>query len=207
VVEQNPNESIKECTSDGSLFVYPISDVEKITKEMDSNRSVRAYDSYGSENSSYPSYSSSSRGAHKSGYRGFVEFGYCGNNSIALTMSHGYQSNDYIFLGAGLGYDYNFKNSWKFSSSLLYTHFRYDIISTFATPFIDLKVGYNFSGTHEDYLDYYDMSGFYFSPTVGCRLGFTEKLGLNFGVGYIYQCRDDCSYNDGNVVFRIGFDF
>jgi hypothetical protein len=208
VVEQNPNESIKVRTSDGSLFVYPISDVEKITKEMAPNRSGRAYDSYGSENSSYSSYSSSSHGAHKSGYRGFAEFGYCGNSSIALTTSHGYQFNDHIFLGAGLGYDYNFEYNWnKFNSMLLYTHFRYDIISTFATPFIDLKMGYTFSEEYDDYWDYYDGSGFYVSPTVGCRLGFTEKFGLNFGVGYIYQSRDRGSFNGGGAVFRIGVDF
>lgn len=34
IIEQVPNESIKIQTADGSVFVYPMSEIQKITKEM-----------------------------------------------------------------------------------------------------------------------------------------------------------------------------
>ena len=42
IVEQIPNKSLKIQMADGSIFVYEMTDVEKITKEQITNRPVRS---------------------------------------------------------------------------------------------------------------------------------------------------------------------
>ena len=97
VIEQQPNVLLKVKTADGSIFVYPMNEVEKITKE-ESEKSNRIR-------------------TDVKGYRGSVEVGTIVNfkasgipidkGAFSITTSHGYQFNPYIFLGTGFGLDYH----------------------------------------------------------------------------------------------------
>lgn len=97
VIEQVPNKSIKVQTADGSIFVYQMNEVEKMTKETSKNTSGTI---------------SVFQDSNITGYRGFVDFGYTvglgdyGVGRIELTTSHGYQFNPYFFAGIGTGIHY-----------------------------------------------------------------------------------------------------
>lgn len=93
IIEQVPNVSLKIKTSDGSLIICQMSDVEKITKEERYTRDYRK--------------EANNRKAARNtlkGYKGFVDFAYIGDVSdynaskIELSTSHGYQFNNYSSL-------------------------------------------------------------------------------------------------------------
>ena len=102
VIEQQPNVLLKVKTADGSIFVYPMNEMEKITKEEAINRE---------------SEKSNRIRTDVKGYRGSVEVGTIVNfkasgipidkGAFSITTSHGYQFNPYIFLGTGFGLDYH----------------------------------------------------------------------------------------------------
>ena len=102
IVEQQPNVLLKVKTADGSIFVYPMNEVEKITKEEAINRE---------------SEKSNRIRTDVKGYRGSVEVGTIVNfkasgipinkGAFSITTSHGYQFNPHLFLGAGIGLDYH----------------------------------------------------------------------------------------------------
>ena len=81
----------------------------------------------------------------------------------------------------------------------IYADFRADILNHWITPYVDLKVGYTV----------YDSTGFYLSPTVGCRFGFNEDLALNLGIGYTMQ-KLEFYYgrlNCGGFNIKLGVEF
>lgn len=91
IIEQVPNVSLKIKTSDGSLIICQMSDVEKITKEERYTRDYRK--------------EANNRKAARNtlkGYKGFVDFAYIGDVSdynaskIELSTSHGYHINSII---------------------------------------------------------------------------------------------------------------
>ena len=50
VLEQIPNETIKVQTADGSVFVYKMEEVEKITKEAINNSNTQTFNNYQTTN-------------------------------------------------------------------------------------------------------------------------------------------------------------
>lgn len=136
------------------------------------------------------------------GYRGFIDW----NNSITHidrsatgplwhdayyvggTTTHGYQINPTWFVGAGIGLLYNpTEQSYTFP---LYAEGRADLVFGRFTPFVDARIGYQFSDIG---------NGIYFSPTVGYRLGLSQKCGLNLGVGLTLRDYLDESYSIGGT--------
>lgn len=93
IVEQVPNVSLKIETSDGSVFVYELAQVEKITKEPRKvPQGTRA--------------NATNEGAH---YRGIVDVGYQigsgyhGMDRLSLNIINGVQINPYFSIGLGTG--------------------------------------------------------------------------------------------------------
>lgn len=127
------------------------------------------------------------------GYRAFVDwnnfldldFGFLagepGDSKVftGLTTGHGYQFNDWLYVGGGTGFMYNL--SWK-----SYNHhgdLRF-VIPVFAearldakwyrfTPYFSLQVGANVA----------NHVGEYICPTVGYRFNWGRKCAINFGLG------------------------
>lgn len=149
------------------------------------------------------------------GYRGFVDWsnyldidlgflvGEGGETKVftGFTTSHGYQFNNWLFVGGGAGYEYNL--NWK-----KYHHrdeSRY-VIPVFAearldarwnrfTPFFSVRLGANLA----------EHGGIYFSPTVGYRFNWGRKSAINFGLGVTlygkrWSYQDYIEIPDGGLV-------
>lgn len=194
IIEQVPDASLKIQTSDGSLFVYKMSEVEKITKEVVEASRLEQFNKKSAR-----------------GYRGFVETGYSigtGDYSVdrlEIFTTHGYQFNPYIFLGAGLGMSY-FNNSDRVTVPI-YTDFRVNFTKNKITPFGEVKLGYS-SG---------DVEGSFFSTDLGVRFGLVGKKAINVKLGYTVQ-GTDFSYSSYNysysstealqaISLKVGFEF
>lgn len=155
----------------------------------------------------------------KTGYKGFVDLGYgigVGDYStgrVEFQTTHGYQVVPYFFAGIGAGVSYYHEGeAW---SVPIYADFRgsLPIANTRLAPFIDFKIGYAAA----------DVSGFYFSPSIGTRIAINERLGFNFSLGYELQKQSaetyyyDYYYDDiyitdekvtlGAFSIKIGIDF
>ena len=147
----------------------------------------------------------------ETGYRGFVDVGYglsvskiqVGSyeadisNNINLRTSHGYQVvADYFFVGAGVGVEYWHEGSaW---SVPVFADLRSDFVRFGrCTIFADAQIGYRFV----------DAEGLTFNPEVGLRVGLSEKVGLNIGVGYNLYTLKNISGTGGLVTFKVGVDF
>lgn len=145
------------------------------------------------------------------GYKGFVDLGYIVDLSdyeagrLELTTSHGYQFNPYFFAGAGIGLDYY--TDAELISVPLFANVRVTPTLNKISPYIDVKLGYSVA----------DVEGLYFTPTVGCRFGLTDRIGLNVGVGYAMQGATISYYGYGyydeesemvhGLSIKVGLDF
>ena len=166
------------------------------------------------------------------GYHGFADVGYCQCTSdlapaiIDVATSHGYQFSNYIFLGAGVGFDYTGKATWekidgrpyyKRDSSVdvpLFFNGRFNFTNTKLIPFLDLRAG--------TYIN--NEGGYFLNAMVGCRLNLSDNNGLSFSIGakcrsvtaerlnynkykkaFIYEDKENESLE--GLVFKIGFDF
>lgn len=204
VVEQVPNVSLKIKTADGSIFAYPMADVEKITKEE--NTSINSY-----------RYKKQVKNTLR-GYKGFVDAGYLFDvsdndaNKFELSTSHGYQFNNYFFVGGGLAF--NHYSEAGLCAVPIFANFRANFINNKVTPFGDVKVGYTAG----------DIEGAYVSMAVGVRVALAKKMALNFRLeyaaqGYDYEYRDFYygSYSSyayyeeymtlSNIGLKVGFEF
>ena len=199
VVEMLPDQ-IKVQTSDGSLFVYPMNEVERVEKER---------------RNSYRLKTSSANQYDLLGWRGVVELGYIMGDFSApeFSFSIGYQFNPYFFLGAGIGVDYHF--DWETVFMPIFANARAYFIDGKISPFMDVKIGYS----------PVDDSGlFYFTPSVGVSFGTSKKCAVNLSIGYnlqrvmMYVYRYVPEYDHYNLLydsreslhglsFKLGFEF
>lgn len=200
VIEQTPGVSLKIKTYDGSIFAYQMSDVEKITKEKSSESQFQ-------KKSSNIHYQNTR--LIKLDYRGFIDYGYTfgagagrGIDKVTFTTSHGAQVLPFLYVGAGAGI--NFYHKYDNYTVPLFANIRTDILPTIYTPFFDVKIGYSIGG----------VSGFYFSPSIGCHFKDDKGSGWNIGVGYVMQ-RINLYYgewklgdiNVGGICLKIGVSF
>jgi hypothetical protein len=192
VIELTPNQSLKIKTADGSIFVYNISDVEKIVKEELAIK-PKVYDNVGV--------------ISLRGYKGFVDVGYTfageDENRIEVSTSHGYQFNNHVFLGAGVAYhDYY---DYEYYAIPIYANFRANFIKKKVTPFVDVRSGYSFG----------DLEGLYGCVGMGARFGLAKKLALNLTLGFSYQECERIDYyydysevsNTSGFAIKFGFEF
>lgn len=158
-------------------------------------------------------------------YRGFVDGVFlAGNDGVytsgvnmkggGFTTTHGCQINSHIFVGGGIGcYGLSFDNNdgggihWVGDTHYtnytvpIYSNFRYQIIESRVSPFIDVKLGSSVS----------DDVGLYFSPSTGVRIGLASRMGLNIALGYtaiqgpVYD--DDENRITHSFNLSVGIDF
>ena len=162
------------------------------------------------------------------GYRGFLEW----SNDIkqeyptgwprqtywytGLSTSHGMQFNPWLFVGAGIEYEYNKKGQQHICAPFIQG--RTDLKFGKFTPFGDLRLGYELTSAGR----------LFFSPNIGYRFNWGRKVGINAGLGftlityrsdvweytmepngYITAYKTDRKMNWHQILFsfRIGFDF
>lgn len=208
IIEQVPDKSLKIQTADGSIYVYEMSEVTKITKEPAYNRNNRydrrTYEDYKTRNS-------------LRGYKGFIDFGYVINASdydagrVEFTTSHGYQFNNYFFIGGGMGL--NYFHDLEAASVPVFANFRANFSNKRITPYGDIKLG----GALGD-----DVCGFYCSISLGVRFKLEKRRAINISLGYVDQGITDFEYyyydNHNNywgyddvdlhgISLKLGFEF
>lgn len=171
----------------------------------------------------YSSSFSSSQRYLVRGYRGFVDGGlYAGGcdsdgesasyTRIGFTTTHGAQINRHIFVGAGLGFQFQTGDDLVEAFNTLmpiYAAFRFDFSDRKVSPFASARVG-GFVGLSTE--DYESLGGSYLNVNFGVRL-----RRLNLSVGYENMLAnysiDDFGYGDteadgtiNTFVFRVGVD-
>lgn len=204
IIEQVPNVSLKIKTGDGSLIICQMNDVEKIIKEERYTRDYRT--------------DIDNRKAARNtlkGYKGFVDFGYIADlsdydaNKVEISTSHGYQFNNYFYLGGGVAAD--FYTDADLIAVPIFVDFRANFINKKVTPFADIKTGYSVG----------DVEGAYVSTGIGVRFSLKGKKAINLKLEYNYQQHNDhgdYSYNNNyysydydydleGLGFKVGFEF
>ena len=147
------------------------------------------------------------------GYRGFFDYGYMvgtgdfeSSTLNEITTSHGYQICPQLFVGAGAGvhlYKFNGDDGIHYNLPV-FGNMRYDILETKFTPFIDVKGGYSVAG---------EFTGAYVSPSVGCRMAVSSRVGINLSAGYTYMktgyeyVKSGKDLNMTGINIRLGIDF
>lgn len=118
---------------------------------------------------------------------------------LSLTTSHGVQINPYLFVGGGT--TVNYYPSASYFSLPLFANVRGSFMDNSISPFVDLKIGYTI----------FDVTGFYFSPSIGCRFGLQNGNGVNVSLGYEMQKgtleESNYSVTVGGIALRVGYDF
>lgn len=183
-------------------------------------------------------------------YKGFVEAGYAiglgdmKRNRIDVSTSHGVQFGGYFFAGLGTGvkfftgakyyFDVDEKDELdkkdSFISIPIFADLRANLLKNNSiNPFIGLKIGYAIGfekktndNNYGEYCCKMKFGGFICTPTIGCRFGINEKMGLNVSMGYDIQKANweysgsnyygNSGSDDGKVaanglVFKVGIDF
>ncbi len=193
IIEQIPNSSLKIQTADGSIFAYPMNEVEKITKEVGASKN--RHQDFGKKSNSLR------------GYKGFVETGYIFDlsdydaNRFTLSTTHGYQFNNYLFVGGGLGL--NCYTDADLYSVPIFASFRANFTKNKITPFADIKSGYAAG----------DVEGAFVTFGVGVRFALAKKMALNLKLEYAYQEYDyeyyygSHYYYDNESINGIGIKF
>lgn len=130
------------------------------------------------------------------GYRGFIDsdnfllanFSFLSGDGgestfwTGFTTSHGYQFNDWLYVGAGSGMVYN--TGWK-SRSIdsnrcivpLFAEVRFDAKWGRFTPFFSAQIGGNFTVKGAE------GGGIYASPMIGYRFNWGRKSAINLALG------------------------
>ena len=85
-------------------------------------------------------------------------------NRVALSSTHGVQIIPYLFVGAGVGFNYYHESElWNMP---FYADVRSNVLKGKVTPFVDFRIGYSVG----------NVAGFYMSSTIGCDFVFGKKI-------------------------------
>ncbi|WP_320053207.1 outer membrane beta-barrel protein [uncultured Acetobacteroides sp.] len=208
IIEQVPNKSLKIQTADRSVFVYQIDEVEKMTKELNQAQ-VTAPKVKKESKSGYFLHLENSVG---------IGVGQYGMDMVKFSVINGYRFNQYLSLGAGIGLKQGSISDDLFDSDNAYlpifTNFRVNFTNKKITPYFSLDLGSVFNLTEDD-----DEPELLFSPSIGVKFKFTQRMGLNVGMGYELQsvkCYKPSEYDyscyssdetSGTICFNVGFTF
>lgn len=205
VVEQVPGASLKIQTADGSLFVFQMSEVDKITKELPKQQvqqTVATTKKYVIESAEEAVKNEAA--AKTRGYRGFVDGGFTAGYDFMVELintSHGYQINPHFFVGGGMGLHIAAIEGGVIVP--IFADVRVNFLKHKISPFVDYKVGASV-GT---------WPGFYTSLIGGCKLNkFNVGLGFTLGTTEMYYYGYGYSpyyYTEilGGFTLRLGFEF
>lgn len=129
------------------------------------------------------------------GYRGFVDLEFYkqidaqSRDHFGFSTAHGYQLKPYLFIGAGAGMKISHKKHFKdyfgqkadFYMFPVFADVRFDLLKSRYSPYLDFRVGYTLGNK---------AFGVMFNPSLGCRIGLTDKLAINASLGYSLQSTD-----------------
>ncbi len=205
IIEHVLNDHVKVETADGSLWVFNMDEVERISFCRYREKPQPQEDFYRLPSDNYL----------KKGFRGFIDLGadlgvrdaVDDYYMLSASFTGGYQFNRFLFVGVGIAptigitddnywdwyWDYYDKHHNRNTGFILpiYANVRFDFVNAKVSPFIDTRVGYSVT-------DY--CRGAYVYVGAGCRIKH-----CNLGVGYTYQ--DNDGFDMGFASFKVGFEF
>ncbi len=160
ILEIIPDSTIKVQTAEGSIFIYRMDEIEKITKEQMQKPGMK---------DSVPS------NEILRGYKGFfnVYKGLGAMDLLEFNTSHGFQKTPYFYLGGGIGL-FSIDNENLIFMPLFNT--RLNLTKSPITPFVDLKLGYGISA----------RGGLNLNPSLGFRSG-GPGAAIIVSAGYVYN--------------------
>ena len=195
IVERIPGESLKIKTSDGSIFVFKMDNISKITKELiQEGNSENKKPKYNPSNNKPKSKRKSDNSFNQ------IEFGYdygslesytiggvqspSNMGKIKLYFIRSYKFNHDISLGIGSGF--RFYLSYEYLLLPLFTDFRIKfprlkLFDSKVIPYAGFSTGVSFffSGA--------SLAGVLFNPIVGLHYDLSSKIKFNIGIGYDLQ--------------------
>ncbi len=163
ITEQYPD-SLLKIYSQGNLWAFPMSDVEKISSD-----GIRAHIQ------------------EVTGFRFYADLGVTGDGA-SIKGTETYRFTKQMSAGIGIGFeacDYN-------TFAPVYADFRYDFRPTRYSPFVFLQSGYAWCTESDYYYDwnnyenYQFKGGFHSLAGLGMKYRF-GSVGLNFQIGYRIQ--------------------
>ncbi len=185
IIEQIPEGTLKIQTADGSIFVYPNSEIAKITKEIPQKGRAG---SIGFPYQQTPT---------KPFYMGTADFGYSidvrgmSAGRVEISTSHGCLIIPHLYIGGGIGIQYY--HSAKAFNIPLFADFRGYTMKGENKPYLNFRIGYSWG----------DLEGLYLSPSFGVSL---NRLDISFGYT-MQKIRYYYSTNLGAVTVKLGFHF
>jgi len=167
IVEQVPNQQLKIQSGDNT-FVYSFDEIEKISKGL--KRDLK-----GQQNGIY--------GLTEVGVG--LGFGDFDAHSLKLNAIAAYRINPYFSAGIGTGIRYYFQKGYGLSRNPFLPvlgDFRMNFIQNHISPYVALTGGYSF-----DLVEGFEPFGLMLNPSVGVSVQVTNRLLMNFGLGYDIQ--------------------
>lgn len=166
IIEQVPNKLIKIETSDKSIFVFQIDEIEKITKEPFPTTKKILTNTTGFE----------------TGFKRIFEMGsqiavdVHGKDRFMINFTNAYQINPYFSAGIGTGLRFYFENEAALIP--VFADLRTNFINKKASPYLSAGIGYSFDATGG-----FENVGFFLNPTAGFSFKFSNKLAMNIAIG------------------------
>ena len=130
------------------------------------------------------------------GYRGFVDLEFyksidaLSEDHFGFSTTHGYQFKPWLFVGVGTGMKIshnkhyetnNYGKKKDYYMFPLYADLRFDLLKNRYSPYLDCRIGYTLGDK---------AYGIMFNPSMGCRIGLSDKLAINASLGYSLQSTD-----------------
>ncbi|MDR0954946.1 MAG: hypothetical protein LBM20_06165 [Rikenellaceae bacterium] len=213
IVEQVPNESLKIETRDGNLFVYQMSEVEKMTKEMQKTTDDRGF---------FRGQFNKPQG-HMRIFEigGGIGVGEWGTTRVSISMINGYRLMPQFAIGFGFGVEFypnvhhtSNNNIYYYGGSQLslpiFLHLRSDFIDSEVSPYVAVNAGYNLQ------IDSI-FKGMMFEPSFGVGFNIGHGNRMTVGVSFImnqvkYAYGDSSGYNEGTAMgnalkLKVGLSF
>lgn len=190
IIEQIINQSIKIQTKDRNVFVFKYEEIEKITKE-NNNNSFNHFNKDEIKKDGFTNITellvSPSTGAVK------INNGIIKNNnySFGIRTINGYQFNEHLSIGIGIGIEKYIK------ATLLPISFdvRANILKGKTTPFINSNFGYSLGINDSE-------GGMIFNPSIGVRTYIRKNIAYVFSLGLKWQGQETVynSLNNGQLT-------
>ena len=203
IVEQILGKSLKIETADGSVYNYPIDQVEKIAKE----RVMKKRSIFGEETENTPPFPYKGNDYAITGFRGMIDVGYIAGaiKGPELGVSLGYQINNYLFVGAGAGVQY--ATDLETINIPVFADVRGNLMTGSILPFVALRIGYG------KLIDSSLDGGFYCHPFAGVKFMVTPKNATTLAIGWSTN-KYETSYMDVHfktslnaLTLKLGYEF
>jgi len=203
VIEQVPGVSIKVETADKSVFVYPMDEVEKITKEPAVRSSV------------------ANAGIGK-GYEGLVQVGYgigvglYGEDRAKFNFINGYRFNPHLMTGIGVGVRAYTGSGETTLFVPFFLHVRYTPLDRKISPYLAVDFGTSFNASED-----FRTEGIMLNAGLGVSIRTGESTALLLGFGLDLQKHSvyelmrinyrnelvERGVNSSALSFNVGFSF